>query len=80
MSKDQSSDRAKREADKAFKPATTQKPINDYAKDQNSFNDKSGAAESGAIGSGGQAGKPFRISADGAPTENSAEGGAPKSA
>jgi len=39
MSKDQSSDRAKREANKAFKPATTQKPINDYAKDQNSFNE-----------------------------------------
>jgi hypothetical protein len=39
MSKDQPSDRAKREANKAFKPATTQKPMNDYAKDQNSFNE-----------------------------------------
>ncbi|WP_369725009.1 MULTISPECIES: hypothetical protein [unclassified Bradyrhizobium] len=39
MSKDQSSDRAKREANKAFKPVQTQKPINDYAKDQNSFNE-----------------------------------------
>jgi hypothetical protein len=36
MPKDQSSDRAKREADKAFKPVTTQKPMNDYAKDQHS--------------------------------------------
>jgi len=39
MLKDQSSDRAKREANKAFKPAETHKPINDYAKDQNSFNE-----------------------------------------
>jgi hypothetical protein len=39
MLKDQSSDRAKREANKAFKPAQTHKPINDYAKDQNSFNE-----------------------------------------
>ena len=39
MSKDQSSDRAKREANKAFKPVKTQKPINDYAKDQHSFNE-----------------------------------------
>ena len=39
MSKDQSSDRTKREANKAFKPATTQKPMNDYAKDQQSFNE-----------------------------------------
>ena len=39
MLKDQPSDRAKREANKAFKPAKTQKPMNDYAKDQNSFNE-----------------------------------------
>ena len=39
MLRDQSSDRAKREANKAFKPVKTQKPINDYAKDQNSFNE-----------------------------------------
>jgi hypothetical protein len=39
MLRDQSSDRAKREANKAFKPAKTQKPMNDYAKDQNSFNE-----------------------------------------
>ncbi|MGY4459262.1 hypothetical protein ACVWYI_003222 [Bradyrhizobium sp. LB13.1] len=39
MLKDQSPDRAKREANKAFKPTTTQKPVNDYAKDQNSFNE-----------------------------------------
>jgi hypothetical protein len=39
MSKNQSSDRAKREADKAFKPAKTQKPMNDYAKDQHSINE-----------------------------------------
>ena len=39
MLKDQPSDRAKREANKAFKPATTQKPMNDYAKDQHSLNE-----------------------------------------
>ncbi len=39
MLKNQSGDRARREADKAFKPVDTQKPINDYAKDQNSFNE-----------------------------------------
>lgn len=39
MLKDQSSDRAKREANKAFKPVKTQKPMNDYAKDQQSFNE-----------------------------------------
>ena len=39
MVKDQSTDRAKREADKAFKPVTTQKPMNDYAKDQHSQNE-----------------------------------------
>jgi hypothetical protein len=39
VSKDQTSDRAKREANKAFKPVETQKPVNDYAKDQNSFNE-----------------------------------------
>jgi len=39
MLKDHPSDRAKREANKAFKPAKTQKPMNDYAKDQNSFNE-----------------------------------------
>ncbi|MGT2439532.1 hypothetical protein ACU4GH_31310 [Bradyrhizobium betae] len=39
MSKDQSADRAKREADKVFKPVETHKPINDYARDQNSFNE-----------------------------------------
>jgi hypothetical protein len=39
MVKDQSPDRAKREADKAFKPVTTQKPMNDYAKDQHSQNE-----------------------------------------
>lgn len=38
MSKDHSADRAKREANKAFKPAETQKPVNDYAKEQNIFN------------------------------------------
>lgn len=37
MLRDQSSDRAKREADKAFKPAKAQKPMNDYAKAQHSF-------------------------------------------
>ncbi|MGY0574963.1 hypothetical protein ACTGJ9_031170 [Bradyrhizobium sp. RDM12] len=39
MLRDQTSDRAKREANKAFKPATTPKPMNDYAKDQRSFNE-----------------------------------------
>lgn len=39
MLKDQPSDRAKREANKAFKPATTQKPMSDYAKDQHSLNE-----------------------------------------
>lgn len=39
MLRDQSSDRAKREANKAFKPVTTQKPMNDYAKDQHSINE-----------------------------------------
>ncbi|MBR0815645.1 hypothetical protein JQ544_29225 [Bradyrhizobium diazoefficiens] len=39
MLRDQSSDRAKREANKAFKPAKTQKPMNDYAKDQHSLNE-----------------------------------------
>jgi hypothetical protein len=39
MLRDQSSDRAKREANKAFKPVKTQKPMNDYAKDQHSFNE-----------------------------------------
>jgi hypothetical protein len=39
MLRDQSSDRAKREANKVFKPATTQKPMNDYAKDQRSFDE-----------------------------------------
>jgi hypothetical protein len=39
MLRDQSSDRAKREANKVFKPAKTQKPMNDYAKDQHSFNE-----------------------------------------
>lgn len=39
MSKDQSSDRAKREADKAFKPAKKPQPMNDYAKDQHSMNE-----------------------------------------
>ncbi|WP_375309969.1 hypothetical protein WHZ77_22595 [Bradyrhizobium sp. A5] len=39
MSKDQSPDRAKREANKAFKPVETQKPVNDYARDQHSFNE-----------------------------------------
>ena len=39
MLRDQSSDRAKREADKAFKPAKTQKSMNDYAKEQHSFNE-----------------------------------------
>ncbi|KJC48311.1 hypothetical protein UB31_16300 [Bradyrhizobium sp. LTSP849] len=39
MLKDQPSDRTKREANKAFKPAKTQKPMNDYAKDQQSFNE-----------------------------------------
>ena len=38
MLRDQSSDRAKREANKAFKPVKAQKPMNDYAKDQHSFN------------------------------------------
>lgn len=35
MSKDQ----AKREANKVFKPVETQKPVNDYARDQRSFNE-----------------------------------------
>ncbi|SCB11529.1 hypothetical protein GA0061098_1001486 [Bradyrhizobium shewense] len=39
MLRDQSSDRAKREANKAFKPVKTQKPMNDYAKDQHSLNE-----------------------------------------
>ncbi|RXT50064.1 hypothetical protein [Bradyrhizobium betae] len=39
MLRDHSPDRAKREADKAFKPVKTQKPMNDYAKDQHSFNE-----------------------------------------
>jgi len=39
MLKDQSSDRAKREADKAFKPVKAPKPMNDYAKDQHSLNE-----------------------------------------
>jgi hypothetical protein len=39
MLKDQTPNRAKREADKAFKPVTTQKPMNDYTKDQHSFNE-----------------------------------------
>jgi hypothetical protein len=39
MLKNPPSDRAKREANKAFKPATTQKPMNDYAKDQHSLNE-----------------------------------------
>ena len=39
MLKDHPSDRAKREANKAFKPVTTQKPMNDYAKDQLSINE-----------------------------------------
>jgi len=39
MSRAQSSDRAKREADKAFKPVETQKPMNDYAKAQHSFDE-----------------------------------------
>ncbi|MCP3370448.1 hypothetical protein [Bradyrhizobium cajani] len=38
MLRDHSSDRARREADKAFKPAKTQKPMTDYAKDQHTFN------------------------------------------
>jgi F0F1-type ATP synthase epsilon subunit len=39
MLKDQSSDRAKREANKAFKPAETRKPMNDYTKAQHSFDE-----------------------------------------
>lgn len=39
MLRDQSSDRAKREANKVFKPVKTQKPMNDYAKDQHSLNE-----------------------------------------
>ncbi|MCJ9704777.1 MULTISPECIES: hypothetical protein [unclassified Bradyrhizobium] len=39
MLRDQSSDRAKREANKAFKPVKAQKPMNDYTKDQHSFNE-----------------------------------------
>ncbi|MHC4044178.1 hypothetical protein CV770_22765 [Bradyrhizobium sp. AC87j1] len=39
MLRDQSSDRAKREANKAFKPVKTQKPMTDYAKDQHSLNE-----------------------------------------
>jgi hypothetical protein len=39
MLRDQSSDRAKREANKVFKQAKTQKPMNDYAKDQHSINE-----------------------------------------
>lgn len=39
MSRDQSPDRAKREANKVFKPVETQKPVNDYARDQRSFNE-----------------------------------------
>ena len=38
MLKDRTSDRAKREADKAFKPVETQKPANEYDKAQQSFN------------------------------------------
>ncbi|TYO65837.1 hypothetical protein FXV83_14230 [Bradyrhizobium hipponense] len=39
MLRDQSSDRAKREANKVFKPDKTQKPMNDYAKEQRSFHE-----------------------------------------
>ncbi|MCS3724993.1 hypothetical protein [Bradyrhizobium betae] len=39
MLKDQSTNRAKLEANKAFKPVETQKPVNDYARDQHSFNE-----------------------------------------
>ncbi|RXG96955.1 MULTISPECIES: hypothetical protein [Bradyrhizobium] len=41
MLRDQSSDRdrARREANKAFKPVKTQKPMSDYAKDQQSFHE-----------------------------------------
>lgn len=39
MLRDQSANRAKREADKAFKPVKTQKPMNDYAKAQHSFDE-----------------------------------------
>jgi len=39
MLKDQPSDRAKREANKAFKPVDAQKPMNDYAKAQHSLDE-----------------------------------------
>ncbi|MBC9877929.1 hypothetical protein G8O24_11310 [Bradyrhizobium sp. INPA01-394B] len=39
MLRDQSSDRARRDADKAFKSPQTPKPITDYAKAQHSFNE-----------------------------------------
>ncbi|AND88595.1 hypothetical protein ACVIWV_004624 [Bradyrhizobium diazoefficiens] len=39
MLRHQSSDRAKREANKAFKPANTHKPMSDYAKDQHALNE-----------------------------------------
>ena len=39
MLKDQFSKRARREANKAFKPVETQKPMSDYAKDQHSLNE-----------------------------------------
>ena len=39
MLKDQSSDRAKREANKAFKPVETKKPVNEYDKAKQSFNE-----------------------------------------
>ncbi|MGY8710869.1 hypothetical protein RAD16_34495 [Bradyrhizobium sp. 18BD] len=39
MLRNQSSDRARREADKAFKPAKTQKPMSDYARAQHSLHE-----------------------------------------
>ncbi|WP_027531152.1 hypothetical protein [Bradyrhizobium sp. WSM3983] len=39
MLRDQTADRAKREANKVFKRVETQKPMSDYAKDQHSFNE-----------------------------------------
>lgn len=39
MLRDQTADRAKREANKVFKRVETQKPMNDYEKDQYSFNE-----------------------------------------
>lgn len=39
MLRDQTADRAKREANKVFKRVETQKPMNDYEKDQHSFNE-----------------------------------------